>query len=144
MNDVERRLHHALGSMIGNESLAATLDENAAGELLSWGKTIAERVVNATDGMDDASADEHIVLRMRALRLMMRAIGRWVGEAESLDEESRLALWKRAGDQAQMLFGDYFAFPSMNEALAQIPSDANAAQVIAWLKTFIGEKGSKE
>jgi hypothetical protein len=130
--------------MIGNESLAASLDENAAGELLSWGKTIAERVVNATDGMDDASADEHIALRMRALRLMMRAIGRWVGEAESLDEETRLALWMRAGDQAQVLFGESFVFPSMNEALAQIPSDANAAQVIAWLKTFIEEKGSKE
>jgi len=143
MSELEDRLHRVMGSMVGNESLVASLDEDAAGELLSWGKFAAKRIVADTDGMNDDIADEQMAPRLRALRLMMRAVGRWVGEAQSLDEESRLALWKRVGDQAKTLFGDSFDFPSMDDVLANLPSDANAAQVVAWLMTFIEDKGIK-
>ncbi|NTU56748.1 MAG: hypothetical protein HGA79_10910 [Anaerolineales bacterium] len=129
--------------MEGNESLAASLDEDAASELLSWGATVAKRIVEATDGMDDAAADEQMAPRVRALRLMMRAVGRWVGEANGLDAESRLALWKRVEGQARVLFGESFSLPSMDDALAQLPADVSSAQVIAWLKTFIEEKADK-
>jgi hypothetical protein len=143
MSDLEKRFHSVMGSMIGNESLAASLDEDAASELFSWGETAAKRIVDQTDGLDDEAAEEHMAPRLRALRLMMRAVGRWVGEAESLDAESRLALWDRAGDQARILFGEAFVLPSMDETLAQLPADANAVQVIAWLKNFIENKGSR-
>lgn len=93
--------------------------------------------------MDDETAEEQMAPRLRALRLMMRAVGRWVGEAGSLDGEARLALWNRVGDQAQVLFGDTFVLPSMDDTLAQLPVGATASQVIAWLKTFIEEKGIK-
>jgi len=143
MSELEKRFHRVLGSMIGNESLVASLDDDAAGELLSWGNTAAKRIVDETDGMDDEFAEEQMAPRLRALRLMMRAVGRWVGEANSLDEESRLALWKRVEDQARVLFGESFILPSMDETLAQLPADANSVQVIAWLKTLIEEKGIK-
>jgi hypothetical protein len=143
MTDLEKRLHNVMGSIEGNESLAASLDDDAAGELLLWGKTAAKRIVDETDGMDDTAAEEQMAPRLRALRLMMRAVGRWVGEAGSLDAESRLALWKRVEDQARVLFGESFVLPSMDETLAQLPTDANSVQVIAWLKTFIEEKGNK-
>lgn len=143
MSELEKRFHRVMGSMIGNESLAASLDDDAAGELLSWGKSAAKRIVDETDGMDDDTAEEQMAPRLRALRLMMRAVGRWVGEADSLDVDSRLALWNRVGEQARVLFGESFVLPSMDETLAQLPVDANAAQVIAWLKTFIEEKGIK-
>ena len=132
-----------MGSMVGNESLAASLDDDAASELLSWGKNAAKRIVDETDGMDDEVAEERMAPRLRSLRLMMRAVGRWVGEAGSLDEESRLALWKRVEDQARVLFGDSFALPSMDEVLAQMPDDANPVQMIEWLKNLIDEKGNK-
>jgi len=143
MSELEDRLHRVMGSMVGNESLVASLDEDAAGELLSWGKSAAKRIVDETDGMSDDIADEQMAPRLRALRLMMRALGRWVGEVQSLDEESRLTLWKRVGDQAKTLFGDSIDFPSMDDVLANLPSDANAAQVVAWLMTFIEDKGIK-
>jgi len=143
MSDLENRLHRVMGSMVGNESLAASLDDDAASELISWGKSAAKRIVDETDGMDDDIADEQMAPRLRALRLMMRAVGRWVGEAQSLDEESRLALWKRVGDQAKTLFGDSYDLPSMDDVLTKLPSDVDAAQVIAWLKTFIEEKGTR-
>ena len=143
MSELEKRFHRVMGSMVGNEALAASLDDDAAGELLSWGRNVAKRIVNETDGMDDDSAEEQMAPRLRALRLMMRAVGRWVGEADSLDEESRLALWDRARNQARILFGDSIVLPSVDEVMAQLPVDANASQVILWLKNFIEEKGIK-
>jgi len=144
MSELDERFRRVMGSMLGNESLAASLDEDAAGELFSWGKMAAKRIVDQTDGLDDETAEEHMVPRLRALRLMMRAVGRWVGEAQSLDAESRLALWNRVGEQARVLFDESFTLPSMEEALSQLPTNANAQQVIAWLKTFIDERGLRE
>lgn len=143
MSELEKRFHRVMGSMVGNESLAASLDDDAASELFSWGRSAAKRIVDETDGMDDDTAEEQMTPRLRALRLMMRAVGRWVGESGSLDDKSRLALWNRVGDQAQVLFGESFVLPSMDDVLAQLPKDANASQVIAWLKNFIEEKGNK-
>ena len=143
MNELKKRFHRVMGSMIGNESLAESLDDDAAGELLSWGESTAKRIVDETDGMDEDAAEERMAPRLRALRLLMRAVGRWVGEAHILEDEARLALWKRVGDQARVLFGDSFVLPPMDEALRQLPADANASQVIARLKTLIEEKSSK-
>lgn len=142
MDELEKRFHQAMGSMIGNESLAASLDEDAAGELFSWGESAARRIVNETEGMDDDSAEGHIAPRLRALRLMLRAVARWAGEAD-LDVEARRALWRRVGEQARALFGESFALPSMEEALARLPAQANARQIVAWLKNFMEENRIK-
>ena len=143
MSELEKRFHRVMGSMIGNESLAASLDEDAAGELLSWGKVAAKRIVDETDGMNDEAAEERMAPRLRALRLMMRAVGRWVGETKSLDEESRLALWKWVENQARVLFGESFILPSMDEVLSQLPADANAVHMVAWVKNLIEDNGIK-
>lgn len=143
MNDLEKRYHRVMGGMIGNESLAASLDEDAAGVLFSWGESAARRIVDQTDGLDDETAEAHMAPRLRALRLMLRAVGRWIGEAKSLDFESRLALWNRVSDQAKVLFGESFVLPPMDEALSQLSPNANAGQVIAWLKNFIEQKGNE-
>lgn len=143
MEILEKRLHRVIANLNGNEALAASLDDDAASELLSWGETSARRIVEQTDGMDDDAAEEHMVPKLRALRLMMRAIGRWVGEAQSLDHESHLALWNRVGEQAKVLFGESFSLPSMDETLALLPSNASTGQTVAWLKNFIEDKGTK-
>ena len=143
MNELEERLHRVMSNMIGNESLAESLDENAASELFSWGQSAIKNIVDATNGLDDEMAEEHMAPRLRALRLMMRAIGRWTGEANSLDAESRLALWNRIGEQARVLFGESFVLPSMDEVLAQLPADANAQQIVTWLKTLFDDQKPK-
>jgi uncharacterized protein (DUF2336 family) len=143
MSELEERFHRVMGSMSGNESLAASLDEDAASELLSWGEVAAKKIVDETNGMDDDAAEEYMTPRLRALRLMLRAVARWVGEAKSLDADSRTALWNRIDDQVRILFGESFALPSMDQALAQLTPDADQRQTIAWLKIYIEDKGSR-
>ncbi|NJC97689.1 MAG: hypothetical protein C3F07_12770 [Anaerolineales bacterium] len=143
MKDLEKRFRRVIGGMQGNEALVPSLGDAAAGELFSWGEATAKHIVDETDGMEDAAAEEHMAPRLRALRVMMRAVGRWVGEAKTLDLDARQALWNRAGEQARVLFGDSFELPSMEMALAQLPPDADAVRVIAWLKDFIEEKSSR-
>lgn len=143
MTDLEKRLHEAMGSMIGNESLVASLDDDAAGELFSWGESAARRIVAETDGMDDEAAEAHLAPRLLALRTMMRVLGRWAGEAQGLDDESRRALRDRAGEQAKVLFGDASALPPMEAMLAQLTTEADAYQIVRQLITFIEESGAK-
>jgi len=140
MSELKKRFDQVISGMMGNESLAASLDENAASELISWGQTTVKSIVDETDGLDDNAAEEHMAPRLRALRLMMRAVGRWAGEANTLDAEARLALWNRVGEQAQVLFGESFILPAMDVVLAQLPSDANTQQVMMWLKTLFEER----
>jgi hypothetical protein len=90
MSELEKRFHRVVGSMIGNESLAVSLDDDAAGELLSWGKAAARRIVDETAGMDDVEAEERMMPRLRALRVMMRA-------AE--DGWGRQAVWMPSRDR---------------------------------------------
>ena len=143
MSELKKRFDQVMGGMTGNESLAASLDENAAGELFSWGQATVKSIVNETDGMDDNTAEDHMAPRLRALRLMMRAVGRWTGEANTLDAEARLALWERVREQARVLFGESFALPAMDEVLAQLPPDASAQQVVMWLKTLFDDRKPK-
>ncbi|HXF84579.1 MAG TPA: hypothetical protein VNK49_04250, partial [Anaerolineales bacterium] len=93
MHDLEQRFHRAVGSLIGNESLIISLDENAAGELFAWAEAITRKIVQDTIGLDDEAAESRLAPRLRALRLMVRALARWVGEFHVLDEQARLSLW---------------------------------------------------
>ena len=142
MSDPEKRLNRVISGMSGNESMAASLEDDAAGELLAWGHSIAKHIVEETSGMDDETAEEKMAPRLRALRLMLRSIARWAGEAETLDDEARRSLWDRAGEQARILFGESFVFPSMEEVIEQQPDGADALQTITWLKTYIEEKNA--
>jgi hypothetical protein len=140
MNDLEKRFHQVMGSMIGNESLFESLDDIAAGELFSWGEATAKRIVDETDGMDDDAAEEFLAPRLRALRMLLRAVSRWAGEADILDSESRSALWARVGEQARVVFGGSFVLPSLDEVIERLPSDADAGQVVAWMITLFDER----
>ncbi len=134
MTDLQKRFHHVMGSMIGNESLFESLGDDAAGVLFAWGEATAKRIVDETDGMDDNAAEVFLAPRLRALRMLLRAISRWTGEANTLNAESYSALWERAGEQARIVFGETFAMPSMEDVLAQLPPDAGALEVIGFLK----------
>lgn len=143
MSTLEQRFQSVMGGMIGNESFAESLEEKAAGDWMAWGQIVARRIVDGTDGLDDAAAEEYMAPRLRALRLIMRALGRWVGEAKTLDSESRLALWNRVGDPARVVFGESFVLPAMEKVLAQLPTGATAQQVVARLVALFDPQGLK-
>ena len=142
MSDMQRRLNRVMSAMSGNESIAASLQDDAAGELLAWGHSMAKHIVEETTGIDDETAEDKMAPRLRAVRLMLRSMGRWVGDAATLDDEARRALWDRASEQARILFGETFEFPSMQEVVEQLPEGADALQTITWLKSYIEEKNS--
>lgn len=144
MSNLDERYQRVMINMAGNEALAEALDENAASELFSWGEKAVKSIVDQTDGLDDAAAEELMAPRMRALRLMMRAVSRWVGERNELDAESTLFFWNRIGEQARTVFGESVVLPPMEEAVMQMPAGANAQQVVAWLKNYIDERGSQK
>jgi hypothetical protein len=144
MADLETRYNRVMVNMAGNESLAGLMDEEASKEMLQWVHEIVHGIVDETAGVEDeTAADEMMAPRLKALRLMTRAIGRWVGETKSLDEGSRLVLWNRAGEQGKILFGDSFSLPGMNDIVAQLPSDAGQLEMVTMLKNSITE-GNKE
>lgn len=144
MSNLDERYQRVMVNMAGNEALAESLDEDAASELFSWEERAVKSIVDQTDGLDDENAEEHMAPRLRALRLMMRAVSRWAGERNELDAESSLFFWNRIGEQAKAAFGESVVLPSMDEILEYLPANANSQQAIAWLKTFIDERGSKE
>ncbi|NWG33612.1 MAG: hypothetical protein HXY42_04155 [Chloroflexi bacterium] len=139
MSELDKRFHRIMGGLIGNETFGASLEEEAANQLLAWGESETKKIVQQTIGMDEETAEAYLAPRLRALRLMLRAFGRWVGETNILDDDARLTLWNLAEEQAKVLFGESFSLPRMEEATAQLQSGERADKTIAWLKRFIEE-----
>ncbi len=85
-------------------------------------------------------AEEFLAPYLRASRLLLRSIGKWVGEK---DEAARQDLWTRIEQNAKILYGEQLALPSLAEITAQIPVDANAQQVVAFLRKLMDGQGLK-
>jgi hypothetical protein len=141
MTDIEKRLRQIFSSMAGNESLAdGLLDEDAVADMLKWGEAIAEHFVRKTNGMEDDMAEEFLAPYLRALRLLLRSIGKWISEK---NEAARQELWTRIEQNAKILYGEQLALPSLAEVTAQIPVDANAQRMVAFLRNLMDSQGLK-
>jgi hypothetical protein len=140
MTDIEKRLRRTFSSLAGNEALAEGVDEDAAAEMLKWREAIAEHFVRKTSAMEDEMAEEFLSPYLRALRLMMRAVGSWVGEQ---DQAVRLDWWTRIGQNAKTLYGEQFSLPPMDEVMAQLGSEADAQQVVAFMRNLMDNHGLK-
>lgn len=143
MIDLEQRFRRVMSNMLDNESLAVSSDEGAAEEFLLWAEKLAKEIVDDTAGLEDRLAEEEMYPRLKAVRLLLRSIGRWVAEASSLDLESRQALWDRAGAQGKLLFGEMFVMPHMADVIEQLPAGLPPREIIQWLKKRIEENESK-
>jgi len=143
MSDLEKRFRRVMSSTLSNESLAASLEDEAASELLLWAEQFAKRVVDETEGLDDESAEKQMAPHLKAMRLFLRSIGRWVGEANSLDIESKLALWDRAGEHVKLLFGETFIMPPMADMIDQLSAGLSSSQIIQRLKKHFEENELK-
>jgi hypothetical protein len=134
MVDLDQRLRRTFGRMAANESLEDVLDEHTAAEIIKWGDGIAGQFVLKTKAMDDLVASEYLAPYSSALRKMMRAMGRWVAEA---DPDLRLESWNLIEQNGKTLFGDPFMLPKMETMLDQLPAGANVQQKIDFIRDLI-------
>ncbi len=128
---------------MGNEALAGALDEEGAGELLSWGLKSAEGIASATDGMDDETAELSMAERLKALRKLMRYLSRLLGEGQDMDAEGRLWLWNGVQKYARALYGEQLEFPELEDVLGRLTQGESPGQIIASLRDLF-EKQSSE
>lgn len=126
--------------IIGNETLGGALDEEGASELLAWGLKSAEGIALKTEGMDDESAELSMAGRLKALRKLMRHLGRLLGEGLDMDEEGRLWLWNSVQKQALTLYGDHLDFPNVNDIMGRVTQGESPREIIASLRSMFENK----
>jgi hypothetical protein len=131
---VSDRVHRVQEDLMGNEALNEALEESAASELLSWGLKSAEEIASTTEGMDAEAAELSMADRLKALRKLMRHLGRLLGEARDLDTDGRLWLWESVQEQARVLYGEGLSFPPLDEIMGRLSQGESAGQIIASLR----------
>jgi hypothetical protein len=105
MTDNSARLQKAIAEITGNESLMEMLDADAAAEMLSWAKTVAATLVQATDGMDDVTAETYLEPRLKAVRQTMRSMGNWAAGNYG-DPASRAQLRDKLQENLKTIYGE--------------------------------------
>jgi hypothetical protein len=130
MEDLGRRMQRAAERILGNESLTADLDDEAAQVLLDWGVRCAEQIARDTVGLSGDSVEEAMYPRLRALRRLMRAVNRWAVERQPMDEETLVEML----DHAAIVYRSYVPPDG-------VPQEAFLAsstpQAIARLRAFV-------
>lgn len=130
------RVRRVQEDIIGNEALGGALDESAASELLSWGLKSAEGIAAATEGMEDDQAELSMAERLKALRKLMRHLGRLLGEGVNMDAAGRLWLWDSVQKHASMLYGEGLQFPSLEDVMGRLSQGEAPGQIIANLRNM--------
>jgi len=132
---VDKRVRRIQEDILGNEALGGgSLDESGASELLSWGLKSAEGIASGTENLDDETAELSIAERLKALRKLMRHLGRLLGEGANMDAEGRLWLWDSVQKHAQLLYGEGLQFPPLEDVMRRLSLGESPAQIIASLR----------
>jgi hypothetical protein len=129
--------------MVGNEALGEALDESAANELLSLGLKGAAGIASSTEGMDEEAAELSMADRLKALRKLMRHLGRLLGEARELDAEGRRWLWESVQKQANLLYGDGLSLPSLDDVMGRLSQGESPGRIIASLREMFEKQKNK-
>ncbi len=142
MVDLEARLQKAVEEITGNESLLEMLDEEAATEMLAWGKSTVTSLVKQTEGLDDVAAEEQLDPRLKAVRQFMRSAGNWAA-GKYTDPADRLQLREKLLGYAKVIYQDESGLPSvekMDAILNQMNAQPNTQkQSILNLKELFNE-----
>ena len=142
---VRERVRRVQEDIMGNEALGGSLEEAAASEMLSWGLKSAEGIASSTEGMDDETAELTIADRLKALRKLMRHLGRLLGEGLDMDAEGRTWLWNSVQKHARMLYGESTQFPNLEDVMGRLSRGESAGQIIASLRnTFEAQNTGKQ
>lgn len=136
-----KRVRRIQNEIIGNESLGGdSLDEAGARELLSFGLISAEGIASATDGMDDDAAELTMTDRLKALRKLMRHLGRLLGEGNEMDADGRLWLWDNVQKNARAVYGENLIFPDLEDVMRRLSSGETPGRIIASLRDMFEDQ----
>ncbi len=137
MVEIGARVQRVIEEMTGNEALLEMLETEAATELLDWGIEMATSLVKRTKGMDEATAEQVLLPRLKAVRQTMRSVGNWAA-GKYVDPASRLQLRDKLLENFKAIFGTEARLPSsekMDELLNQVDDKNNTPhQLILKLK----------
>lgn len=138
---IRHRIRRLQEDILSNEALgSAYLDQTAAEEMLSWSLSGAVSIASETDGMDDDEAEMSMADRLKALRKLMRHLGRLLGEGKDMGENDRKWLWNSIKQQAGALYGDGLVFPSLNDVMEKLESGEAPQQIISGLRNLFETK----
>ncbi len=142
MADLDARLQSAYEEISGNESLLEMLDTDAATDMLTWGKSLAASIIKRTGDLDDATAEEALVPRLKAVRQVMRMVGNWAA-GKYADPASRAPLRDKLLESFHVMFGENAKLPSVTEMDALLNEVDNREndpqQLILKLKSLLTE-----
>lgn len=143
MSLIEKRVQHAVESVLENEGLLGGLDEAAASALQDWGIQNVKRIAEDTANLDDEHAEEAMYPKMKASRSLMRAVRVWVEHEAQSSAEERAKLWAKIEEKAQALYDEELHLPA-----ADTFSGANTADFIknllAWLEDYKDDKNNRK
>jgi hypothetical protein len=108
------RLQRVIEEMTGNEALLEMLDTEAATEMLNWGIEMATSLVRRTRGMGEATAEQVLPPRLKAIRQTMRSVGNWAA-GNYVDPESRVQLRDKLLENFKVIFGGESRLPSIEK-----------------------------
>jgi len=114
LQELTRREHHAVGSILENEQLTADLDDASAKLLLDWGIACAQRAARSTVGLGDEEAEQALYPRLRATRRLMRQVNQWIAGRRELDAQRGAAALDQLIEQAAVIYGKGYAPPSQD------------------------------
>ena len=134
IQSVDKRVRRAQEGIMGNEALGGALDEKAASELLNLGLKGAAGIASSTEGMDDEAAELSMADRLKALRKLMRHLGRLLGEGLEMDAEGRMWLWDSVQKHARLLYGEGLQFPNLEDVIGRLSQGEPPGQIIASLR----------
>ena len=142
MVEIGARVQRVSEELTGNEALLEMLDTEAATEMLDWGIEMAASLVKRTKGMDEATAEQVLLPRLKAVRQTMRSVGNWAA-GKYVDPVDRVPLRDRLIDNFKMILGEEARLPSgekMDELLNKVDDTNNSPhQLILMLKQSLEE-----
>lgn len=140
---IDKRIRRVQEDIMGNEALGEALDESAASELLSLGLKGAAGIASSTEGMEEEAAELSMADRLKALRKLMRHLGRLLAEAKDLDADGRRWLWESVQNQASLLYGDGLNLPSLDDVMGRLSQGESPGRIIASLREMFEKQKNK-
>jgi len=142
---IERRINQAVASLTQNEALMEDLETEAASALLDWGSRQIHTIVAETGELDDASAEEMMHPRMRALRQMMRQVNTLASGRAGTDPAIRAGILDQLIASAALVYGPQVAPPDQNRRVEFLEAPITSSkQWIDSLRDWLEAKPSQQ
>ena len=133
--NLEPRTQRVLDGLMGDESLMADLQTEAAQALLDWGMACARAIVRDTAEIDgEEAAEEAMYPRLRALRKMMRQINFLLSRRAGLGVVKRAQAIREILAQAEVVYGAAFVPPGLGQRISLLCSLSQEPQ--DWIRSL--------